>query len=166
MRCLRARVGRLRFVRAGRPLLPRVPALTHLACPRALAWALLCLRGGGSLGLLWACLLAGGWVSCLRAGRVRLGVCVLACVRSLGGGGAVWSRRPLAPACLLACVLTPWCGLVGVCAVLRARWADGGQVGAGQSCPAPLRALVALSTARCVARKERRVGGEGALMVC
>lgn len=56
---------------------------------------------------------------------------------------------------LLACVLTPWCGLVGVCVVLRARWADGGQVGAGQSCPAPLRALVALSTARCV-----RVEGE------
>lgn len=103
VRCLRARVGRLRFVRAGRPLLPRVPALTHLACPRALAWALLCLRGGGSLGLLWACLLAGGWVSCLRAGRVRLGVCVLACVRSLGGGGAVWSRRPLCPG-LLACL--------------------------------------------------------------
>lgn len=53
-------------------------------------------------------------------------VCVLACVRSLGGGGTVWSRRPLLPrlACLrahalawalLACArlvrLPPACGV-------------------------------------------------------
>ena len=109
---------------------------------------------------------------CLRVAGVRVyarGVFVWV-FALLGVGALVWwwdsvVPPPLCPG-LLACVLTPWCGLVGVCAVLRARWADGGQVGAGQSCPAPLRALVALSTARCVAGEERRVGGEGALMVC
>lgn len=129
VRCLRARVGRLRFVRAGRPLLPRVPALTHLACPRALVWALLCLRGGGSLGLLWACLLAGGWVSCLRAGRVRLGVCVLACVRSLGGGGT-WV---VSPPCLFSLAALGWvgfwCSHFGVWALGRARWLVRGGLG-------------------------------------
>ena len=85
------------------------------------------------------------------------GVCaflVLACL--LGGGGTI-IVPPLLPrlACLLACVLTPWCGLVGVCAVLRARWADGGQVGAGHGCPAPY--SVVLPPLRC-AWMRKRVG--------
>ena len=75
-----------------------------------------------------------GWVFAL-SGCVRVGVCVLACVRSLGGGGTVWSRR-LCPG------LLGWCsrsgvGGFGVCAVACARWADGGNVGAGHDCPAP-----------------------------
>lgn len=145
------------LLHAGRPCQgTRVLLRSHILLAHAL-WrgrSLCSLGGVPCWGLLWACLLAGGWVSCLRAGRVRLGVCVLACVRSLGGGGSVWSRRPLAPACLLACS-RPGVGLLACARLVRAGWADGGQVGAGQSCPAPLRALVALSTARCV-----RVEGE------
>ena len=59
-----------------------------------------------------------GWRGLVFAlsGCVRVGVCVLACVRSLGGGGAWFAPPPLPRlACLLACVLTLWRGLVGVC---------------------------------------------------
>ena len=127
----------------------------------------LCVRLGACLVVarlvgVFAC----GWLGFVfTRGACSFG-CLRACLCALAWGW--WGSVVPPPPCpgLLACVLTLWCGLVGVCAVLRARWADGGQVGAGQSCPAPLRALVALSTARCVARKERGVGGEGALMVC
>lgn len=107
--------------------------------------------------LLWACLL-GGWLSFVftRGACSPFGVCVLACVRSLGGGGTVWSRRPLPRlACLRAHALA-W-ALLACAVVLRARWAEGGQVGAGQRCPAPY--CVALGCfGRPVARGERKRG--------
>lgn len=55
-----------------------------------------------------------GWVFALLP-VFDWGVCVLACVRLLGGGGAVWSRRPFAPACLVG-VHAFGVGVVGVCA--------------------------------------------------
>ena len=87
------------------------------------------------------------------------GVCAfLVLARLLGVVGQCGCVRPFCPVCLLACSRSG-VGLLACARLARAGWAEGGQVGAGQSCPAPLRALVALSTARCVARKERRVGG-------
>lgn len=106
-----------------------VPLLrSHFAAPTRYCVGASCVRaGGGRAGLLWACLLAGGWVSCLRAGRVRVGVCVLWCWRRFaGGGGTVWSRRPFAPACLLAC--------------LRAHAFGVGLLACAQFCACPLRA--------------------------
>lgn len=153
------------FASCRSPLLgTRVLLRSHILLAHAL-WrgrSLCSLGGVPCWGLLWACLLAGGWGSCLRAGRVRAGVCVLACVRF---GGVVGQCGPAAPLPRLACLRAHASG-VGLLACARlvcARWAEGGQVGAGHDCPAPLRALVALSTARCVARKR---GVVGALMVC
>ena len=93
------------------------------------------------------------------------GLCSCGCLRALVLArllGVVGQCGPAAPHyahCLLAggvLVLTPLVWALLACArLVRAGWAEGGQVGAGQSCPAPLRALVALSTARCV-----RVEGE------
>ena len=118
------------------------PALTHLACPRVWRGRSLCSLGGVPCwGLLWACLLAGGWVSCF-------GVGVLA-----WGGGTVWSRRPC-PACLVGAHASG-VGLLACAVVLRARWAEGGLVGAGQPCPAPY--SVALPPLRC-AWMRKRVG--------
>lgn len=72
-------------------------------------------------------------VACLRAGRVRVGVCVfwvLACLL-----GVVGQCGPAAPlprlVCLLACSRSG-VGVVGVCA---SRWAA--RYGAGHDCPAP-----------------------------
>ena len=107
VRCLRARVGRLRFVRAGRLLFHGSPVALTLGC----AYTLLCgrfvfARVVEGAGLLWACLLAGGWVSCLRWGCVRLLVFAFLVLAFWWGGGTVWSRRPplFCPACLLVCL--------------------------------------------------------------
>ena len=66
-----------------------VPLLrSRLAAPTRYCVGVFCVRaGGGGAGLLWVC---------LRAGCVRVGVCVFACVRLFGGGGVVWL-------CLLFC---------------------------------------------------------------
>lgn len=91
------------------------PALTHLACPRALAWALFVFAWGRALLGLVVGVFA-RWVVGFRV--YARGVFAFWCLRALvlalwWGGGAVWSRRPC-PACLLACSRL-WCGLVGVC---------------------------------------------------
>ena len=127
------------MLHAGRPCQgTRVLLRSHILLAHAL-WrgrSLCSLGGVPCWGLLWACLLAGGWVLCLRAGRVRLlvfacfGVGVLA-----WGGGTVWSRRPC-PACLVGAHASG-VGLLACAVVLRARWAEGGLVGAGHGCPAP-----------------------------
>lgn len=145
------------LLHAGRPCQgTRVLLRSHILLAHAL-WrgrSLCSLGGVPCWGLLWACLLAGGWVSCLRAGRVRLlvfacfGVGVLA-----WGGGTVWSRRPC-PACLVGAHASG-VGLLACAVVLRARWAEGGLVGAGQPCPAPY--SVALPPLRC-AWMRKRVG--------
>jgi hypothetical protein len=86
---------RLRFALCRSPAFPRFPSCAHTWLrPHATVWALCVRAGGGKAGLCGRVCsrVAGVW--CLRLGCVRVGVCVLACVRSLGGGGTVWSRRP------------------------------------------------------------------------
>ena len=149
------------------PLQVRGFPRSHLVCPRALVWARsLCSLGGvlaeaccgrvcsrvAGVGCLRYCPCSLVVFACFGV-CARLGVVFGVCARL----GVVGQCGPAAPlprlACLRAHALVWACWRVrGCCA---ARWADGGQVGAGQSCPAPLRALVALSTARCV-----RVEGE------
>lgn len=145
-----------------------VPLLrSHLAAPTRYCVGASCVRaGGGRAGLLWACLLAGGWGLVFALLPVFVWVFALLGVGALDwGGGAVWSRRPPCPG-LLACVLTPWCGLVGVCAVLRARWAEGGQVGAGQSLSRPF-TCVGVAVHRPMRARGRREGlGVRALSWC
>ena len=79
-----------------------------------------------------------------------------------GGGGSVVPAALPRLACLRAHALVWACWRVrGLCA----RWAEGGQVGAGRSCPAPLRALVALPG--CCVREEGEKGwGVGVLSWC
>ena len=74
----------------------------------------------------------------------------------LGWWGVLCPAAPCPP-CLLACSRSGVGGF-GVCAVLCARWAEGGNVGAGHGCPAPC--SVALGCfGRPVARREAwRVG--------
>ena len=117
-----------------------------------------CVRAGVAAGLVvgvFARWVVGVW--CLRWGCVRLG-CLRACLCALAWGvvGQCGPAAPPCPACLLACVLTLWRGRCLVCArLVCARWAEGGQVGAGQRCPAPC--CVALGCfGRPVARKERK----------
>ena len=93
-----------------------VPLLrSHLAAPTRYCVGASCVRaGGGRAGLLWACLLAGGGVWCLRFLGVFAWVFafLLVCAR-LGGGGTVWSRRPFTLTALWRrglLVLTLWCG--------------------------------------------------------
>lgn len=96
---------------------------------------------------------AGVW--CLRAGRVRVGVwAFLVLVRLLGVVGQCGPAASLPwLACLRARALA-W-ALLACARFVCARWAEGGQVGAGQRCPAPC--CVALGCfGRSVARKERR----------
>ena len=73
------------------------------------------------------------------SGCVRVGVCVLACVRSLGGGGAWFAPPPLHAHCPLAAwafgAHAPRVGGFGVCdAPLGAGVTASG---VGQRCPAP-----------------------------
>ena len=141
------------------------PALLHAGVlPHCFALTLPCLPTRCGVGakvfarvglyLLWACLLAGGWglVFALLPVFVWVFACLIVCA-CLGLWGSV-VPLPLCPACLLACSRL-WCGLVGVCGVLRARWAEGGQVGAGHGCPA--QCSVALPPLRC-AWMRKRVG--------
>lgn len=144
------------MLHAGRPCQgTRVLLRSHILLAHAL-WrgrSLCSLGGVPCWGLLWACLLAGGWVSCLRAGRVRVGVCASWCWRFGVVVGQCGPAAP-APACLLACS-RPGVGLLACAVVLRARWAEGGLVGAGHGCPAPY--SVALPPLRC-AWMRKRVG--------
>ena len=152
---LRARVGRLRFVRAGRPLCHGFP------CSHCFAHALWrgrsCVRVGvAEWACLWACLLAGGW------GLVfAVSLCSRGCLRALvlalwWGGGAVWSRRP--------CPCSAW--LVGAHAPVWAAMAcarAGGRLGgavmvAGHGCPATMRCWVALSPPLRTRGREKREG--------
>lgn len=97
-----------------------VPLLrSHLAAPTRYCVGASCVRaGGGRAGLLWACLLAGGWGLVFVLLPVFVWVFALLGVGAglLGVVGQCGCVRPFAPACLLACVLTLWRGLVGVCA--------------------------------------------------
>lgn len=137
--------ARFRFVPVA-PL-PRVPC-AHTATPTRLGVGASCVRaGGGRAGLLWACLLrSGGWVALFRVRLLVFALLVLA--RVCWGWWDSVVPPPLSR-------LLGWCsrarvGVVGVCWVLRARWAEGCQVGAGQSCPAPY-------SVACVARLLRGV---------
>ena len=110
MRCLRARVVCLRFVRAGRLLFHGSPVALTLGC----AHTLLCGRFVFARVVEeQACVgvFARGWLGCAFLCS-PFGVCV-------GGVGALvgwWDNRvppPLAPACLRA--HAPRVGAVGVC---------------------------------------------------
>ena len=99
--CASLRAGRLLF--HGSPV-----ALAHFACPHVTVWALLVFaRVVEEQALLWACLLVGGWVGCLRAGRVRLLVFAFLGVGVLAWGSVAASAPFLL--CLLACSRF-WCG--------------------------------------------------------
>lgn len=127
------------FASCRSPLLgTRVLLRSHLVRPHATVWAHFVFAWGRALLGLAVGVFACGWLGFVfTRGACSFG-CLRACLCALAWGwwGSVVPPPPPCPG-LLACVLTLWCGLVGVCAVLRARWADGGQVGAGQSCPAP-----------------------------
>lgn len=130
VRCLRARVGRLRFVRAGRLLFHGSPLALTLGCAHTLLCGRSCVRaGGGRAGLLWACLLAGGWVGCLRLGCVRLG-CLRACLCARLG---VVGRFCVPPPRLFSLAALGWvgfwCSHFGVWALGRARWLVRGGLG-------------------------------------
>ena len=98
------------------------PALTHLACPRALAWALFVFAWGRALLGLVVGVFACGWLGFVftRGACSPFGVCVLWCWRACLGW---WGNHcPAAPAPLAWLVLTLWCGLEkrvrgGVCGV-------------------------------------------------
>ena len=111
------------------------PALTHLACPRAVAWALLCSRGGGSLGLLWACLLVGwlGFGVYARGVFVWVFACLLVCAR-LGVVGQCGCVRPFASACLLACSRSG----VGLLACAMLPWVRGNGKWGGTTLSRPI----------------------------
>lgn len=98
------------------------------------------------MGLLWACLLACGWglvfalLLCSPFGVCAFGVC------AFGVGALVgWWDSVVPPPLRAHCPLAVWVfgahaprvGAVGVCAVLRARWVEGGQVGAWADSVAP-----------------------------
>lgn len=88
---------------------------SHLAAPTRYCVGVSCVRvGGGRAGLLWACLLVGGGVWCLRFLGVFVWVFafLLVCAR-LGVVGRGLPRRPVS-ACLLVC-LRFGVGAVGVC---------------------------------------------------
>lgn len=155
MRCLRARVVCLRFVRAGRLLFHGSPVALTLGC----AHTLLCGRfvfarvveKQACCGRVCS---VGGWGSCLRAGRVRLLVfALLVLARLLGVVGQCGCVRPS----LRSLPSGGWgfgAHAFGVGAVLRARWAEGGQVGAGQPCPAPYSVACGARLLRARGRRE------------
>lgn len=139
---------------------PTVLRSHFLACPRAVAWARKCLRVWGCTCCGRVCLrVAGVW--CLRYCPCSCG-CLRACLCALAWGcGAVWSRRPFAPACLLACLRAH--ALVWACWRVRGWRVRGGRVGglvgAGQSCPAPYCVAWATSVAPWRGRERRGVWG-------
>lgn len=129
------------------------PALTHLACPRALAWALFVFAWGRALLGLVVGVFACGWLGFVfTRGACSLVVfaCFGVCAR-LGVVGQSLSRRSC-PACLVGAHALVW-------ACWRVREPVGGQVrggnGAGQSCPAPCAAW--WRCRRCVRVEERRL---------
>lgn len=167
VRCLRARpcggFALLRFMpvaSASTRVLPR----SHILLAHAL-WrgrSLCSLGGVPCWGLLWACLLAGGWGLVFAFGLCSLGVFAFGGVGALAwGGGTVWSRRPLA---LLACLRAHASG-VGLlaCALLRLPLCGRGRPGRGGTwLSRPLQRGVRCP--RCVAWREGE--GLGALSWC
>ena len=139
------------------PTLPRVPVLT-LFCPRALAWALLCSRGGGRVGLL---------VGVFACGWLGFGVCglfVFAWVFACFDVGALvgWWDSVVPPPLPLLC-LVGWCsrarvGGYGVCASRwAARWGGNGG-GTTMSRHHALLGGAVPTVAYAWKREERRVG--------
>lgn len=129
----------------------------HTALPTRLGVGVISVRACGAAPVVgvFAC----GWLGFV----FTRGACSCGCLRALvlalwWGGGAVWSRRPFAPACLFACSRSG-VGLLAFARLLRARWAEGGNVGAGHGCPAPIRCWVAMFP-RCV-RVEEKEGAHG-----
>ena len=111
-----------------------------------------------------------GWRGLVFAisGCVRVGVCVLACVRSLGGGGAWFAPPPLHAHCPLAAWAFGAHALVWAllaCAMLP--WVRGSGNGAGQRCPAPCSvALGCLWSPRGAERERERGVACGVLSWC
>ena len=91
------------------------PALTHLACPRALAWALFVFAWGRALLGLVVGVFACGWLGFVftRGACSPFGVCVLWCWRACLGWWDSVVPPPLPR--LLGWCSRLWCGLVGVC---------------------------------------------------
>ena len=106
-------------------------------------------------------MLAGGWVSCLRAGRVRLLVFALLVLALWWGGGTFLCPAAPCPgllACLLACSRSG-VGLLACARLLRAPPLRAGAYGngVGQRCPAPMHCWCRFP--RCVARGRERGWG-------
>lgn len=132
------------------------PALTHLACPRALAWALFVFAWGRALlGLVvgvFARWVVGVW--CLCWGCVRWGVCAFLVLALWWGGGAVWLCPTLCPG-LLGCVFALWCGLVGVCAAAACLVGGGWTGRGGTTVSRPYALLVSLPPLRGAWKRKR-----------
>ena len=113
------------------PAFPRFHSCAHTWLrPHATVWALLVfarvVEEQACCGRV--CLRVVGFDVCATA-RVRVGVCAFLVLALWWGGGAVWSRRPTLRS-LPSGGVGFWCsrpgvGAVGVCGVLRARWAEG-----------------------------------------
>ena len=145
---------RLRFVLCRSPAFPRFPSCAHTWLrPHVTVWALLVFA---RVVEEQACC---GRV-CLRVAEFRVYargvfVWVFACF-GVCASGVVGQCGPAAP----CPAFFGWCsrsgvGLLACAVVLRARWAEGGLVGAGHGCPAPY--SVALPPLRC-AWMRKRVG--------
>ena len=141
------------------------PFCARTVAPTPRRVGVFCVRVVGKRGLLWACLLVGGWGLVFARGGVFVFWClrlwVLACLLGVVG----WCGCAAPPffcsglfACLLVCVFAFWCGFVGVCDAPFWVWGNGS--GAGQCCPAPF-GVVVLSGC-CVAWGEE--GGVGVLL--
>ena len=160
---------RLALLLAGRPLCHGSPLALTLGAPTRYCVGASCVRaGGGSLGLLWACLL-GGWLG-LRVCERGVFVWVFAlsgCWRFGGVVGRFCVPPPLLPrlACLLACVFTPLVWALLACArLVRARWAEGRPGRGGTTLSRPILRGVGVPGC-CVARGDG-VGACGVLAGC
>ena len=143
--CLRAFVCVVLRARVVRPCASFVPVacfstgpllVLTLGAPTRYCVGASCVRaGGGRAGLLWACLLAGGWGWVFARGACSLVVfaCLLVCAR-LGVVGQSLSRRPLCPG-LLACVLTPLVWALLACARAGGRPGKGAVMGRDNHVP-------------------------------
>lgn len=146
------------FVLAGRPA--ATGSRAHTVLPTRLGVGVSVFAWGWQQGLLWSCLLAGGWVGCLRYCPCSLGVFarLLVCAR-LGVAGQCGCVRPFTLACLRAHAFGV--GAVGVCGVLRCPMGGGRSGRGGTIVSRPYVLLVSLLPLRCVQEK-----GWGALVVC
>ena len=144
------------------PAFPRFPCCAHTWLrPHATVWAFLVFaRVVEEQACCGRVCSVGGWGLVFARGACSpFGVCVFWCWRAcLGWWGSVVPPPPFAPlACLLACSRSG-VGLLACARLLRARWAEGGQVGAGQSCPAPYGVVLGCPAAACAGREALRVG--------